>query len=742
MVTRAPPEARCVVHPLAIPPLLAAAWSTGAALATHAAGIVAGAIVALAAVCISLHRRRAGPEVLALTAVLAVLGTRDHWITDLPAGTLCIEGRVVRSTAYPDGTRATLRNHGWNLELWIEGPCPLLPGDMVRCVARSTPAGMPGMPNSLRAAAGGLEVQPGRTSFARLAAKARNDFAAILRGMLGGEEAELLVTLVLGERASIPADLREAHRATGLSHLLAVSGAHAAMIAWALGLMPGGRRMRPVRSRTWLATALLLLAAYGAVAGAEAPVVRAVCVCAMGALAARDGRRLPAASGLAAPAVVTALSSPAELTSPGFVLSYAAVAGLACAAATGPGGPPNGRERWLFAPLRASAWAMLATAPWTLLWFGQGAPWAIALTPLFAPLVTVLLLLGLAAAVLGTGAPALAAAPAACLGPLCALYAGAVRLADSLPFTPVQAPVNPEPLVLYSGFVAATVVLLLRPRPGGAALAAALACLPHFLPVRPAEAAFRLLAVGHGQCAVATLEHGITIVVDCGSMDQPGGPARQLVAQLRHRTIDLLVVTHGDRDHVSAIPALLGMARVQRAVLPRDLLGEPCGVALQEHGAELILLAPGATCTPAVGITVAAPSPLTAHENDGSLWVRITISGTDVLLGGDAEARGIGAALRAGAAPPSAVLVAPHHGRPCAASSRLLDAVRPAAVLVSNGAADGLSSMGLEARARGIAVHTTGMRGDLVLEPGRPPRIRGGLPEPLILSPGRGPPGR
>lgn len=742
MVTRAQPEARFVVHPLALPSLLAAAWSTGAALATHGAGVVAGALVATVALCVTLWRGRAGPEVLALTAVLAALGAREHRIVDLPPGTVRVEGRVVRADAYPDGTRTLLRRHGWTLELWVEGPCSLLPGDTIQCLARATVPGAPGMPHGLRAPADGIAVEPGATSLGRLAARARNALAASLRRLVGGEEGELLVTLVLGERAAIPPEVRDAHRATGLSHLLAVSGAHAAMIAWALGLMPGGRRMRPVRSRAWLVTALLLLAAYGAVAGAEAPVVRAVCVCVLGALAARDGRRLPAASGLAAPAVVTALGSPAELTSPGFVLSYAAVAGLACAAAAGPPDPQGLRERWLLAPLRASAWAMLATAPWTLLWFGQCAPWTIALTPLLAPLVTVLLLLGLATALLGVAAPALAAVPAACLQPLCAAYAGIVRLADALPFTPVLAAANPGPMLLATGFAAAACLLLVLPTRRGAVLAAACTCLPHFLPARAQAASFRLLAVGHGQCAVATLAGGATLVVDCGSTDHLLLPARKLAAHLGRRSIELLVVSHGDRDHVGAIPQLLGLARVQRAVLPRDLLGEPCGRALRAHGAELTVLAPGESCMPLPGVTVAAPSPLPAHDNDGSLWVRVDVAGTGVLLGGDAEARGIAAALHAGVAAPAAVLVAPHHGRPCVASARLLDAVQPTAVLVSSAVADGVPALGLEARSRGMAVFATGLRGDLVLEPGHPPRVRGELPEPLGISPGRAPPNR
>ena len=742
MVTRGPEEARFVVHPLAIPVLLAAVWSTVAAIATHSLGVAGGAAVAATALGASLRRGRAGPELLAVTALFASLGTKEQWAEGLPDGPVAVAGVLVRADASPDGTRIVVQQHGWRLRVWVEGPSALLPGDRVHCIARSTPAAGPGMPTSLRTSAGGVHCSQGRPSFARWTAQARNGLARSIRGVVGGEEGELLVTLVLGERAAIPSDLREAHRATGLSHLLAVSGAHAAMLAWAMGLMPGGRRMRPVRNRLALGIALLLLVAYGAIAGAEAPVVRAVCTCVVGAVAANEGRRLAAAGGLSAPAILTAHFSPAELLTPGFVLSYSAVMGLVCAASVRPSGAEGALEQWVRSPLRASVWAMVTTAPWTLLWFGQFAPWTIALTPLLAPLVAVLLLLGLAAAVGGTVAPVAAALPAWVLPPLCAVYSGTVRLADGLPFTPVLASSNPEPFALVAGFAFAAAAVVAYPSARGAAVAAALACAPHFLPTRVPTPGFQLLAVGHGQCAVATLEDGSTVVVDCGSADHPHWPAQQLVARLRRRRVDLLVITHGDRDHVSGIPALLENARVVRAVLPADLSNEPCGRALRDHGAELILLAPGEVCEPHDDLAVAAPSLLPGHENDGSLWVRIQLQGISLLLCGDAEARGIGAALRSGAAAPSTVLVAPHHGRPTPASTRLLDAVRPAAMLVSCGTADGLSAQGVEARARGIQVFPTGLRGHLTVEPGSPPRVRGALPEPLDLSPGRGLQGR
>ena len=81
---------------------------------------------------------------------------------------------------------------------------------------------------------------------------------------------------------------------------------------------------------------------------------------------------------------VLEIGGPEVLTYQEMMQRYAAVAGLALA-----GGPRDEGhlERWLLAPIRASMWATLTTAPLTLFWFGQIAPWTVVLTPLLAPLV-------------------------------------------------------------------------------------------------------------------------------------------------------------------------------------------------------------------------------------------------------------------------------------------------------------------------------------------------------------------
>ena len=82
------------------------------------------------------------------------------------------------------------------------------------------------------------------------------------------------------------------------------------------------------------------------------------------AIASRAGRPFGLASGLLAPALVTAAVAPDQLTGPSFLLSYAAVIGLGVAARSPRSG---GFLTALLGALRASFWATLLTTPLTLM---------------------------------------------------------------------------------------------------------------------------------------------------------------------------------------------------------------------------------------------------------------------------------------------------------------------------------------------------------------------------------------
>ena len=672
--------------------------------------LAAAAILAAAGVCVCLltswPMRRAG--LLALPMLLAAMPSREPPASAIPPGPVRLQGVVA------DVVRAPLR--GQLYVSFVDGPKLRLPlelevvaGDQLSVLALAGFPAAPGWPPPLQAAAGTVELRPGTWGLRRGCALLRRSFERELLRLVPGEHGAMLATLVLGRATRPDIELTKAHRSTGLSHLLAVSGAHAAMLAFLLGLGSRGKRLGASRIQLW--SVLAILTVYGLVAGAEPPVVRAVVAFLLAALASRTGRPFGLGSGLLAPALVTAAVEPESLTGPSFLLSYAAVIGLGVAAR---GRPPAGAAAWISNALRASFWATLLTTPLTLWFFGQVAPSTILLTPLCAPIVALLLLFSLIAASVAAVCPLLAEGIAPLLHGLSAVYATLVYAADALPCTPIPARVTPPAWLVSTVSVAAAAWIAWRPRRSSLIGGVLAVTATWFCPLDgPAAPSLQLFAVGHGQAALLTTPSELQVVIDCGSLQGGARAARAVTDSLTRRDVDLLVVTHGDADHHNGLTRLLETSRVARVVAPAVMAGTEVHELLRRHVDHVDLLGPGERLCLDELVVYAPRVPAAASVNDQSLWVRAAVGGAEVLLSGDAQELGVAAALADGFAAPADVLLLPHHGRANHNLPRLLARVRPRACIASASSADGDTSQGSVARRFGAEVWTTGRHGDL-----------------------------
>src|SRR5262249_46208309 len=137
-------------------------------------------------------------------------------------------------------------------------------------------------------------------------------------------EAGIVLGIVLGERASIPRDLRDAFAATGTAHLLAISGSNMTLVASAVAFA--------LRRRTGpLVVAVATVGAvglYSVLVGLGPSVARAALMAAVTSLALALGRGSAAANGLGAAVCAMVLADPTNATDVGFQLSVAATGGL------------------------------------------------------------------------------------------------------------------------------------------------------------------------------------------------------------------------------------------------------------------------------------------------------------------------------------------------------------------------------------------------------------------------------
>lgn len=169
----------------------------------------------------------------------------------------------------------------------------------------------------------------------------------LLSADLTSESAAMLNAVLLGDTSWLAADQRSEYGAAGLSHILALSGMHVALLAmivgwllWPLSLV-GGRRLVEL-------TAIALLWIYACVTGLSPSVVRAVTMGTVFVIARLLQRRSSPYNSLCLAALVILVPSPGSLFTYGFQLSFVAVLAIVTFAA--PLNPVSRRRHpWLYA---------------------------------------------------------------------------------------------------------------------------------------------------------------------------------------------------------------------------------------------------------------------------------------------------------------------------------------------------------------------------------------------------------
>lgn len=156
-----------------------------------------------------------------------------------------------------------------------------------------------------------------------------------LRSRIAGDPGGVAAALVTGDRAGLSPDLMEAVRASGLAHLLSISGLHIGLVAGGafllirrcLCLWPWIALHWPVKALAALAAALAAIG-YTLLSGASLPTVRS-CIATLVVLAGvLIGRQAISLRLVAAGATVILLWRPEAWLNPSFQLSFAAVTGL------------------------------------------------------------------------------------------------------------------------------------------------------------------------------------------------------------------------------------------------------------------------------------------------------------------------------------------------------------------------------------------------------------------------------
>ena len=526
----------------------------------------------------------------------------------------------------------------------------------------------------------------------------------------GLPHAGTIAALVLGDREEISVETWSVFTATGTNHLLVISGLHVGFIAglgWLatnrlLRLLPGALlpavllRVPAQKSAAVAAIACALL--YSLLAGFSVPTQRAFIMVSVFMAGRVLGRELPASVAYWLALAIVLAINPMSVTGAGLWLSFGAVGTLLLAFAglrrlrTGDEGPSRRSlaslwKRWGRPQVVVTVGMTVPLAVW-MQQMSLLSPLAnIVAIPLVSTFVVPLCLLG--TALLWVHAPAGEVALRVADALLELLMAGLAALMGAWPALALWDFFGVSAVAVACAGLAS--LLLLAPAGWPARGLALPLLLPLLFPPSTAppegQADVVVLDVGQGLAVVVrTARH--VLVYDTGPRFSDSFDAGRGVVfpYLRHsgvKSVDQVLISHGDNDHIGGLASLLellpvgGVSGSAQVGLPDDCRQ---GQSWQWDG---------------VLFQVFHPAPgFKGGGNDGSCVLQVRAGAHSVLLPGDIEAAGeaqlLGAhevSLADGSAHPlrSNVVIAPHHGSATSSSIRFVAATQADFVVYSAG---------------------------------------------------------
>lgn len=539
---------------------------------------------------------------------------------------------------------------------------------------------------------------------------------AIFQRIGNRQLAGVVAALVVGDQNAIERADWDVFRATGVAHLMSISGLHITMFAWLASLLLSGlwRRSAGVTPRLCLALpavsagawgGLFLAVLYALFSGWGVPAQRTIWMLATVVLLRHSGRQWPWLQTWLLAMVVVVVLDPWALMQAGFWLSFVAVGVLFAANPGAPGARDSAGDGPFLArnPVKQGWLPRLLAKPAAALLRAAREQWVVtlALTPLSLLLFNQVSLVGLLANAVAIPWVTLVVTPLAMLGVVWAPVWDAAAWAVGLltvflqwlagwPLASVS--VAAAPLWCAAFGVLGGVLLALRLPWHWRALGVPL-LLPVLLwqPVRVATGQFELLAADIGQgnaVLVRTATH--SLLYDTGprfSRESDAGH-RVLVPLLRAlgERLDMLMLSHRDIDHI-------GGARAVLAMQPQASL-----LSSIEDSHELQAVRKSARCTAGQrwvwdAVTFEVLHPVAADyeaankSNAMSCVLRISNGAQTALLAGDIESAQESrlAGSTSLASLKADFLLVPHHGSKTSSSAVFLDAAQPRLALVQAG---------------------------------------------------------
>lgn len=526
--------------------------------------------------------------------------------------------------------------------------------------------------------------------------------------IMGMEDGAILSAMLLAEKSGMNEETKELYQVNGVAHVLAISGLHLSVIG--IGLYKFFRRM----SGSFFiggVSGMLFLLLYIFMIGVSVSVLRALIMFLFRVGADMAGRHYDNLTAIAVAAMITILWQPLCLYDGGFWLSYGAILGIILILPVFEGLPFQG--------IWVSVSVNCMTLPVILYYFYEVPLYGVLLNLLIVPLMSVILMSGLAGSI-------------CCLifipnGPFGEAGLGGIllwickvifwiyeRVCEVVLEFPCSRVVVGKPeiwkVLVYYGCLVFTLVIMRKVKKVIFVTAGIMALAAGTLMVSGNgrdTVMVTMLDVGQGDGIFVRGPTGKTYLIDSGSSNVDKLSKYQLEPFLKSqgvKEIDYVLVSHGDKDHISGIVEMIGRMRVgvsiktivlpQKSVWDEELKGlariairNDMQVVVIEEGQRLREKELSFTCVSPV--LEGTSSECYENGNESSMVLALQYKGFDMLFTGDVEENGeeiLTEVLRKeyGAVNWDVLKVA-HHGSKNSSSELFLDQIKPRYAVISAG---------------------------------------------------------
>lgn len=511
-----------------------------------------------------------------------------------------------------------------------------------------------------------------------------------LNAMLG-----IVQGLAVGETGQIGSDQWRVFANTGTTHLIAISGSHIGMVAFLMSWLSGAVARRISLQSRGIAVVdvqsvcgMLAAIVYAALAGFSVPTQRTLAMLTVYFGTRLLRREVQVTQGLAIALIGVLLIDPFAPLAPGFWLSFGAVAAIFLAS-SGRVIRPSWHKQYLSLQVAVG----IGLLPFLIGAFGS--------VSLLSPLVNLLAIPWFTFVIV----------PIVLMGSFCLMtndWLGGIvvhvaaqllqwswSLLSQLSALPFAMGHFPQWPVWVAIMLLIGCIVTIAPGMVPTRLAGAMLCVPALTwrpdPLQLGSFELAVLDVGQGlSTVIRTRNH--TLVYDAGPSFRSGRDTGQLVVlPYLHargvRSIDMLMISHGDNDHVGGAASIATGMPTQRIVVGPSV------------DAAAIAMLPAERCTTGlnwlwdeVTFTVLHPNPddedkprRARQTNDTSCVLSVVSKYGSALLTGDIEKQTEAQLLNAHSLAHADIVVVPHHGSRTSSTASFATATAPRYAVVSSG---------------------------------------------------------